>query len=71
MKTAKFLFWLGIIVMVVQLAANVYSAGKALQIHMLILDLNISNLIVITFGSLYQGALLIGVSKILEKLHDK
>lgn len=67
MKTAKFLFWLGIIVMVVQLAANVYSMTRIFQMQ----GLDINNVILITFGSLYQGALLIGVSKILEKLHDK
>lgn len=67
MKTGKFLFWLGIVVMVVELIANVSQfirwQGSV--------GLNFGTYTSMTFNSFFFGGSLMGIGKILEKLYSK
>ena len=69
MKTAKFLFWLGVVVIIAEFVANLVSMVHVSVAH--VVDFNWSFYIISLFGSFTQGGLLIGVGKILEAIHDK
>ncbi|QQE78993.1 hypothetical protein [Alicyclobacillus sp. SO9] len=68
MKTAKFLFWLGIAVIVVELFGNTF-----VYIRMLAATSQITNtgaMISSIAGSFVGGGILIGLSKIIERLYS-
>jgi hypothetical protein len=68
-RTGRFLFYLGIVVMVVELIANIVSIVRLSSIHAV--GMNWGSTIVVLFGSFYQGGTLMGIGKIVELLERK
>lgn len=69
MKTARFLFGLGVIIMVLGVIANVYTVVHNLSIH--VVGYNTGAVVVSILSPLWQGALLIGAAKIIELVSSK
>lgn len=69
MRTAKVLFWLGILAMVAGVYGNVYTYVHAVAIHAV--GYNAGVFIVPLFSSIGQGGLLIGVAKIIEVVSSR
>lgn len=69
MTTAKFLFWLGIIVMIVEFFATAFTFIHYASVHAV--GTNWSNYLQVLFGSFFQGGVLIGLGKILEAMQSK
>lgn len=69
MKTAKFLFWLGVLVMAVELVANLSTIVRIVSVHAI--GLNWGTSVTLLFGGFSQGGVLIGLGKILEALQNK
>lgn len=68
-RVGRFLFVLGIIVMVVELVANLYSVVRLSTIHAV--GMNWGTSIVVLLGSFTQGGTLMGLGKIIELLERK
>jgi phage-related protein len=66
-KTAKFLFWIGVVVPVVGVIEAAYTTFLTLSEARV--SYSASVFVASIFSSLWQGGLLIGIAKILEKLH--
>lgn len=69
LKTAQFLFWLGVVIMVVGVLANGYTFVWAISHHLM--GYNFSNFAMVLLSPLGQGGLLIGIAKILEEFHSR
>lgn len=67
--TARFLFWLGVIVMVFEVVGNFINIVHLISVHAF--TLNESAWTSMFLGSFYQGGTLIGLGKILESLNSK
>ena len=80
MKTAKIIFWLGVIIMAVGLVVNLFNLVviyrmdliSGIQAHAMMLNIatGISESIMALIGPFASGGILIGLSEIIEKLHD-
>gem|GEM_PF-4571473 len=70
MKVAKFLFWMGIAVIVVQLIGQGMMWMRFLTLDQPIMD-NFGSLIIGLASPFVGGGTLIGLSKIIEKLYSK
>jgi hypothetical protein len=68
-KTAKFLFWLGVVIMVVGVLGHIYSLIPVVREGTV--GYNAGAFAFSIVSPLWEGGLLIGVAKILEKLHSK
>jgi hypothetical protein len=68
-RTAKALFWLGIVIMVVGVITNVYTLIHTIDVHAV--GYNAGAFVISIFSPLWQGGLLIGVAKIIEILSYK
>jgi hypothetical protein len=68
-RTGRFLFFLGIVVMVVELIANIVSIVRLSSVHAV--GMNWASTIVVLFGSFFQGGSLMGLGKIIELLERK
>jgi hypothetical protein len=66
---ARFLFWLGIVWMVIGVCGNCYTFLHSIAQNAI--GYNAGGFVISMFSPLWQGGLLIGVAKILEKLHSK
>lgn len=69
LKASQFLIWLGIVVLIVEVVANLYNVIHLNAVHAT--GMNIGSTITVLFSSLFQGGLLIGVGKILEAIQSK
>ncbi len=69
LRTGRFLFLLGIVVMVVELIANIVGIVRLSSIHAV--GMNWGTTIVVLFGSFFQGGTLMGLGKIIELLERK
>jgi hypothetical protein len=69
MRTAKFLFWSGIVIMTVGFVANGYELVMAVRHHLL--NLNLAVYVQMTLNPLSGGGFLIGLAKVIEILHGK
>lgn len=63
MRTGKVLFWLGIVVMIVELISYIRT--------MILIPHSLMNAGVAIGSPLWQGGSLIGIGKIIEKLYSK
>jgi hypothetical protein len=70
MKTVKFLFWLGIIIMVVGIIGNGYTFIRAIGEHGGVVY-NTGAFVVSLLSPVWQGGILVGIAKIIEKLFEK
>jgi hypothetical protein len=68
-RAAKFLFALGIVWMVIGVGGNCYTFLQAVEQKAI--GYNAGGLAISIFAPLWQGGLVIGVAKILEKLYSK
>jgi hypothetical protein len=68
-QVGKFLFYLGLVVMVVDLVANIVTIVRLGSMHAI--GLNAGSTVVVLFQSFYQGGVLIGLGKIIELLERK
>ncbi|QSO54747.1 hypothetical protein JZ785_14020 [Alicyclobacillus curvatus] len=68
-QVGKFLFYLGLVVMVVDLVASIVNIVHLSSIHAI--GLNGSSSVIVLFQSFYQGGVLIGLGKIIELLERK
>ncbi len=68
-KTAKILFWLGIVIMIVGVCGNVYTLVHTIDMHAV--GYNVGAFVISIFSPLWQGGLLIGVAKIIKILSSK
>lgn len=72
MNTGKFLFWLGVVVMVVDFCTNLYTFGRLHDMQVggvQVSDLNAGPMIVALMSSFFYGGVLMGLGKIIEKLY--
>jgi hypothetical protein len=67
---SKFLFWLGIVIMVVGVIVNTYTTIHVVAIRAVGDNIGASFIMSIV-SPLWQGGILIGIAKILEKLQLK
>ncbi|WDL98465.1 hypothetical protein [Alicyclobacillus sp. ALC3] len=65
----RFLFFLGVAVMVVELIANVVSIARFSAAHAV--GMNWGSEIDVLLGSFFEGGMLIGLGKIIELLERK
>ncbi|WAH37476.1 hypothetical protein [Alicyclobacillus dauci] len=68
-RSGRFLFFLGIVVMVVELIANIVSIVRFSSINAV--GMNWGSTIAMLFGSFFQGGTLMGLGKIIELLGRK
>ena len=69
MKTARFVFWLGIVVMIVGVVGN---GSMLLQVfNENVLRSNTNVYVISVLGPIWQGGVLIALSKIIERLDYK
>lgn len=68
-RTAKVLFWLGVVIVVVGVCANLYSLIRIINLHAV--GYNVGAFIISIISPLWQGGLLIGVARIIEILSAK
>ncbi len=66
MKAEKFLIWLGLLIMVVGVIINVYAVAHAAGQH--VTGYDNSGLFIAVLGPIWQGGMVFGIGKILEKL---
>lgn len=68
-RTGRFLFFLGMVVMVVELIANIVGMVRMSSIHAS--GMNWGTTIVVLISSFFQGGTLMGLGKIIELLDRK
>lgn len=68
-RVGRFLFVLGIVVIVVELVANIASIAYLSSMHPI--NMNWSSDVSLLVASLYQGGTLMGLGKIIELLERK
>lgn len=69
MKTARFVFWLGIVVMIVGVVANGSMLIQDFSQNFLRGNTNVY--VISVLGPIWQGGILIALSKIIERLYHK
>ena len=69
MKTARFAFWLGIAVIIVGVLANGSMLIRVFSQNVLRSNANVY--VISMLGPIWQGGILIALSKIIEKLYHK
>lgn len=72
MNIARFLVWLGVVVIAVGIAGNLYSLSAVFRFgpsH--VVGFNFSSVFMMVTDSLFQGGVLIGLGKIVEIMQKK